>query len=190
MLLNWYSIRLLTSMHQKNVLTSMLKSCGFGSKAIKATHKWSGAWTWFDLTKRYELSIFLLCIHLLFTLLKNLNKVQGTKIHETIKKNLILVFESLFDEGVIRNISSSDISRNEGDYMLVPHKDKTNFYKTTTIRVSTNFIDRVDSSHFASFPDLLANNFDTRIAFSMFFIIVFSYLYTLFFNVTHIFIIY
>nr|KAJ0216670.1 hypothetical protein LSAT_V11C300132540 [Lactuca sativa] len=99
--------------------------------------------------------------------------IHGTKIHETIKKNLILVFESLFDEGVIRNISSSDISRNEGDYMLVPHKDKTNFYKTTTIRVSTNFIDRVDSSHFASFPDLLANNFDTRIAFSMFFIIIF-----------------
>ncbi|XP_023754001.1 uncharacterized protein LOC111902393 [Lactuca sativa] len=92
--------------------------------------------------------------------------IHGTKIHETIKKNLILVFESLFDEGVIRNISSSDISRNEGDYMLVPHKDKTNFYKTTTIRVSTNFIDRVDSSHFASFPDLLANNFDTRIAFN------------------------
>ncbi|CAH1422718.1 unnamed protein product [Lactuca virosa] len=57
------------------------------------------------------------------------------------------------------------MASNEGEYMLVPHKHKINFYKTTKVRVSTDFVDTVDSYHFISFPDLLARNFDTRVAF-------------------------
>ncbi|CAH1432477.1 unnamed protein product [Lactuca virosa] len=57
------------------------------------------------------------------------------------------------------------MASNEGEYMLVPHKHKINFYKTTKVRVSTDFVDTVDPYHFISFPDLLARNFDTRVAF-------------------------
>ncbi|CAH1441505.1 unnamed protein product [Lactuca virosa] len=57
------------------------------------------------------------------------------------------------------------MARNEGDYMLVAHKHKINFYKTTTIRVSTPFVDRIDPFNFVSFHDLTARNFDTRVAF-------------------------
>ncbi|CAH1426927.1 unnamed protein product [Lactuca virosa] len=57
------------------------------------------------------------------------------------------------------------MARNEGDYMLVAHKHKINFKKTTTIRVSTPFIDRIDPFNFVSFDDLTARNFDTRVAF-------------------------
>ncbi|CAI9264161.1 unnamed protein product [Lactuca saligna] len=52
---------------------------------------------------------------------------EGSRIQATIKKNLIPVFESLFDEGAVREI--------------------------------------IDPYHFISFPDLLARNFDTRVAF-------------------------
>ncbi|CAH1421141.1 unnamed protein product [Lactuca virosa] len=57
------------------------------------------------------------------------------------------------------------MASNESEYMLVPHKHKINFYKTTKVRVSTDFVDTVDPYHFISFPDLLARNFDTRVAF-------------------------
>ncbi|CAH1439859.1 unnamed protein product [Lactuca virosa] len=57
------------------------------------------------------------------------------------------------------------MTRNEGDYMLVAHKHKINFHKTTTIRVSTPFVDRIDPFIFVSFYDLTARNFDTPVAF-------------------------
>ncbi|CAH1445070.1 unnamed protein product [Lactuca virosa] len=90
---------------------------------------------------------------------------EGSRIQATIKKNLIPVFESLFDEGAVREISNFAMASNESEYMLVPHKHKINFYKTTKVRVSTDFVDTVDPYHFISFPDLLARNFDTRVAF-------------------------
>nr|KAJ0199027.1 hypothetical protein LSAT_V11C600319000 [Lactuca sativa] len=85
---------------------------------------------------------------------------EGCRIQAIIKKNLIPVFESLFDEGAVREISNFAIANNEGEYMLVPHKHKINFYKTTKVRVSIDFVDTVDRYHFISFPDLLARNFD------------------------------
>nr|KAJ0205901.1 hypothetical protein LSAT_V11C500236140 [Lactuca sativa] len=57
------------------------------------------------------------------------------------------------------------MASNESEYMLVPHKHKINFYKTTKLRVSNDFVDTVDPYHFISFPDLLAMNFDTHVAF-------------------------
>ncbi|CAH1440220.1 unnamed protein product [Lactuca virosa] len=65
----------------------------------------------------------------------------------------------------LREISNFAMAKNEGEYMLVPHKHKINFYRTTKVRVSTDFVDTVDPYHFISFPDLLARNFDTRVAF-------------------------
>ena len=59
------------------------------------------------------------------------------------------------------------MASNESEYMLVPHKHKINFYKTTKVRVSNDFVDTVDPYHFISFPDLLAMNFDTHVAFGM-----------------------
>ncbi|CAH1446828.1 unnamed protein product [Lactuca virosa] len=94
-----------------------------------------------------------------------INLIKGSRIQATIKKNLIPVFESLFDEGAVREISNFAMASNEDEYMLVPHKHKINFYKTTKVRVSTDFVDTVDPYHFISFPDLLARNFDTRVAF-------------------------
>ncbi|CAH1429009.1 unnamed protein product [Lactuca virosa] len=83
----------------------------------------------------------------------------------TIKKNLINVFQTLFDEGAVREINKFGMDRNEGDYMLVGHKHKINFYKTTTVRVSAPFVDRTDPFNFVTFHDLTARNFDTRVAF-------------------------
>ncbi|XP_052627211.1 uncharacterized protein LOC122197556 [Lactuca sativa] len=57
------------------------------------------------------------------------------------------------------------MASNESEYMLVPHKHKINFYKTTKVHVSNDFVNTVDPYHFISFPDLLARNFDTRVAF-------------------------
>ncbi|XP_023745749.2 uncharacterized protein LOC111893894 [Lactuca sativa] len=57
------------------------------------------------------------------------------------------------------------MASNESEYMLVPHKHKINFYKTTKVRVSNDFVDTVDPYHFISFLDLVARNFDTRVAF-------------------------
>ncbi|CAH1453980.1 unnamed protein product [Lactuca virosa] len=81
------------------------------------------------------------------------------------KKNLINAFQALLEEGVVRQITNFGMRRNEGDYMLVAHRHKINFYKTTTIRVSTPFVDRIDPFNFVSFHDLTAINFDTRVAF-------------------------
>nr|KAJ0220679.1 hypothetical protein LSAT_V11C200065030 [Lactuca sativa] len=48
-------------------------------------------------------------------------------------------FEALFVEGSIREISSFGMASTEGDYMLVDHKHKNNFYKTTKVHVSNDF---------------------------------------------------
>nr|KAJ0195625.1 hypothetical protein LSAT_V11C700346310 [Lactuca sativa] len=81
------------------------------------------------------------------------------------KKNLILVFESLFDEEVVREISNFAMASNEGEYMLIPHKHIINFYKITKVCVSNDFVDTIDPYHFISFPNLLTRNFDTCVAF-------------------------
>ncbi|CAH1416351.1 unnamed protein product [Lactuca virosa] len=57
------------------------------------------------------------------------------------------------------------MDRNEGDYMLVDHKHKNNFYKTTKVRVSNDFDVMVDLYNFVTFQDLIARNLDNRIAF-------------------------
>nr|KAJ0203819.1 hypothetical protein LSAT_V11C500298190 [Lactuca sativa] len=93
------------------------------------------------------------------------NGPGGTRIHATIKKNLINAFQALLEEGAVRQITNFGMTRNEGDYVLVAHKHKINLYKTTTIRVSTPFVDRIDPFNFVSFHDLTARNFDTRVAF-------------------------
>ncbi|CAI9287670.1 unnamed protein product [Lactuca saligna] len=57
------------------------------------------------------------------------------------------------------------MARNEADYILVAHKHKINFYKTTTIHVSTAFVDRIDPFNFVSLHDQRTRNFDTHVAF-------------------------
>nr|KAJ0223709.1 hypothetical protein LSAT_V11C200086030 [Lactuca sativa] len=59
--------------------------------------------------------------------------------------------------GVVRQITNFGMTRNKGDYMLVAHKHKINYYKTTTIVINP--------FNFVSFQDLTAINFDTRVAF-------------------------
>ncbi|CAI9281065.1 unnamed protein product [Lactuca saligna] len=74
-------------------------------------------------------------------------------------------FQALLEKGAVRQITNFGMARNEGDYMLVAHKHKINFYKTTTIRVSIPFLDRIDPFNFLSFYDLIAINVDTFVAF-------------------------
>ncbi|CAH1425616.1 unnamed protein product [Lactuca virosa] len=57
------------------------------------------------------------------------------------------------------------MTRNEGDYMVIDHKHKNNFYKTTKVRVSNDFAIMVDPYNFVTFQDLIARNLDTRVAF-------------------------
>nr|KAJ0216247.1 hypothetical protein LSAT_V11C300133810 [Lactuca sativa] len=45
--------------------------------------------------------------------------------------------------GAVREISNFTMASNEGEYMLVPHKHKINFYRTTKVRVSTDFVDTI-----------------------------------------------
>ncbi|CAH1433469.1 unnamed protein product [Lactuca virosa] len=90
---------------------------------------------------------------------------EGTRIHATIKKNIINAFQALLEEGAVRQITNFGMTINERDYMLVAHKHNINSYKTTTICVSTHFVDRIDPFNFVSFHDLTARNFDTRVAF-------------------------
>nr|KAJ0217562.1 hypothetical protein LSAT_V11C300149160 [Lactuca sativa] len=63
------------------------------------------------------------------------------------------LFEALFVKEFAKEISSFSMARNEGDYMLVDHKHKKNFYKTTKVRVSNDFV----------VMDLIARNLDTRV---------------------------
>nr|KAJ0223431.1 hypothetical protein LSAT_V11C200100110 [Lactuca sativa] len=65
---------------------------------------------------------------------------EGTRIHATIKKNLINAFQALLEEGAVRQITNFGMARNEGDYMINPF-------------------------NFESFHDVTARNFDTRVAF-------------------------
>ena len=60
------------------------------------------------------------------------------------KKNIINAFQALLEEGAVRQITNFGMTRNEEYYMLVAHKHKINFYKTTTIHVSTPFVDTID----------------------------------------------
>ncbi|CAH1449859.1 unnamed protein product [Lactuca virosa] len=57
------------------------------------------------------------------------------------------------------------MTRSEGDYMVVDHKHKNDFYKTTKVRVSSDFAVMVDPYNFVTFQDLVAKNLDTRVAF-------------------------
>nr|KAJ0228026.1 hypothetical protein LSAT_V11C100044890 [Lactuca sativa] len=91
--------------------------------------------------------------------------LQGTRIHATIKKNIINAFQALPEEGAVRQITNFGMTINEGDYMLVAHKHNINSYKTSTIRISTHFVDMIDPFNFVSFHYLTAINFDTRVAF-------------------------
>nr|KAJ0217612.1 hypothetical protein LSAT_V11C300141550 [Lactuca sativa] len=84
------------------------------------------------------------------------------------KKNLINAFQALIEEDAVRQITNVGMARNEGDYMLVAHKHKIDFYKTTTIHVSPPFFYRIDPFNFVSFHDLTARYFDTRVAFDFF----------------------
>nr|KAJ0218391.1 hypothetical protein LSAT_V11C300125670 [Lactuca sativa] len=54
---------------------------------------------------------------------------------------------------------------NEEDYMLVDHKQKNNFYKTTKVRISNDFTVMVDPYNFSTFQYFIARNLDTRVAF-------------------------
>nr|KAJ0220254.1 hypothetical protein LSAT_V11C200072310 [Lactuca sativa] len=54
---------------------------------------------------------------------------------------------ALFVEGSIREISSLGRTINERDYMLVDHKHKNNFYKTTKVHISNNFAITVVSTN-------------------------------------------
>nr|KAJ0209174.1 hypothetical protein LSAT_V11C400220270 [Lactuca sativa] len=95
----------------------------------------------------------------------------GSKLKKTIQTcsnnlDMILIndlFEAFFVEVFAREISSFSMARNEGDYMLVDHKHKKNFYKTTKVRVSNDFIVMVDPYNFDTFQDLIARNLDTRV---------------------------
>ncbi|CAH1424641.1 unnamed protein product [Lactuca virosa] len=49
--------------------------------------------------------------------------------------------------------------------MVVDHKHKNNFYKTTKVRVSNDFAVIVDPYNFVTFQDLIDMNLDTRVAF-------------------------
>nr|KAJ0212700.1 hypothetical protein LSAT_V11C400201670 [Lactuca sativa] len=54
---------------------------------------------------------------------------------------------------------------NERDYMLVDHKHKNNFYKTTKFRLSNDFVVMVDAYNFVTFQDLIAMNLNTHVTF-------------------------
>nr|KAJ0219749.1 hypothetical protein LSAT_V11C200064150 [Lactuca sativa] len=69
----------------------------------------------------------------------------------------------------VREIGTFVMASNEGDYMLLPQKHKINFYKTTKVRVSIDFVNMVNPYDFVAFPDLLVRNFDTCVAFGMLF---------------------
>nr|KAJ0191748.1 hypothetical protein LSAT_V11C800415260 [Lactuca sativa] len=72
------------------------------------------------------------------------------------KENMKHLCSTLFVEASVREISSFGMVRIEGDYMLVDHKHKNNFYKTTKIHVSNDFL----------ITDLIARNLDTRVEFN------------------------
>nr|KAJ0224516.1 hypothetical protein LSAT_V11C100019510 [Lactuca sativa] len=79
------------------------------------------------------------------------------------KKNLINAFQALLEEGAVRKITNFGTAKNEGDYMLVAHKHKINFYKTTRIRVSTPFVDRIDPFNFVNFIGQVVSNEPMRV---------------------------
>nr|KAJ0221423.1 hypothetical protein LSAT_V11C200064160 [Lactuca sativa] len=77
----------------------------------------------------------------LIKLLKSVHpKILGTYNTSNNKKILIPVFESLFDEGAVREIGNFAMDNNEDDYILVLNNHKINFYKTTKVRVSTDLL--------------------------------------------------
>nr|KAJ0222217.1 hypothetical protein LSAT_V11C200062540 [Lactuca sativa] len=86
-------------------------------------------------------------------------KIQSKRVEQfghdfnlrVVKKNLIRSFEALFVEGSIREISSLGRTINEGDYMLVDHKHKNNFYKTTKVHISNDFAIMVNLYNFVTF---------------------------------------
>nr|KAJ0215159.1 hypothetical protein LSAT_V11C300155160 [Lactuca sativa] len=79
------------------------------------------------------------------------NSLDMILVNDNNKKNCISLFEALFLEEFAREISSFSMARNEGDYMLVDHKHKKNFYKTTKVRVSNDFVVMVDPYNFDTF---------------------------------------
>nr|KAJ0188248.1 hypothetical protein LSAT_V11C900459070 [Lactuca sativa] len=72
----------------------------------------------------------------------------------------------LFVEGSIKEISSLRRTINEGDYMLVDHKHKNNFYKTTKVHISNDFAIMVNPYNFVTFQDLIAMNLNTHVVVS------------------------
>lgn len=111
--------------------------------------------------------------------------IQGTKIQATIKKNLISDFENVLEEGTVRVISHFAVGSNSGSYILVNHPCKLNFYKSTKVKISTDFADSVDPYIFPSFNDLLMKNLDMRVAFgTLFMILYFNYTYRFYFAIS------
>nr|XP_043633510.1 replication protein A 70 kDa DNA-binding subunit-like [Erigeron canadensis] len=92
---------------------------------------------------------------------------QGNKIQATVKRNLFPQFEMLLLEGAVRVISNFGLASNTGKFLLTQHKCKINFYRTTVVRICTDWDSDEQQFDFMSFTDILAQKRDPIYAFDV-----------------------
>nr|XP_043638077.1 uncharacterized protein LOC122609058 [Erigeron canadensis] len=92
---------------------------------------------------------------------------QSNKIQATIKRNLISAFEMKLEEGLVKIISNFGVASNTGRFLLTGHPCKINFYRHTSVKASTDFVNDAQVFSFMSFNDILAKNVDPVYAFDV-----------------------
>lgn len=92
---------------------------------------------------------------------------KGDRIFGTVKKGLIKDFEHKLKEGEAYIISNFGVGSNGGDYRVVDHKAKINFYKFTSVRAAKNFEQFGLYFRFVDFQDVAQRRPDTTITFDV-----------------------
>ncbi|XP_057419002.1 uncharacterized protein LOC130713232 [Lotus japonicus] len=62
---------------------------------------------------------------------------KGTKIHASVKKTLVYLFQPLLTGGRVYNISYFGVGENGGEFKTTSHPFKLNFHKHTSVRLET-----------------------------------------------------
>jgi replication factor A1 len=82
--------------------------------------------------------------------------VQLGRIHATIRKDLIPVFEDLIREGCAYVFGRFMVAKNGGSYRTTPHKYKLNFMRRTMVFKLTTLEIPMNHFEFVPFQDILA----------------------------------
>ncbi|GJR85827.1 nucleic acid-binding, OB-fold protein [Tanacetum coccineum] len=80
---------------------------------------------------------------------------KGERIHAVVKKQLIPTFEPLLEQGTTVVITKFGVAENGGQYLILKHPFKLNFYRHTAVKKCPDFQGSLYGFRFVPFANIL-----------------------------------